>query len=422
MYKKLFVTLLIVFALISFTACSGENSDNSGPIESKITTTTDSNSETNQTGSQGGKVRLQHVSEMLGRFGTDEGFYFYKNHHSSDPEQDSYSNVMYIDYATNKQVYLCNKINCSHNDMSCTSFIPNGNEQGIFTYGDKLYWLSDIFSENGESEGPGLIVSDLDGSNRKTLYQLESGTNWLRDFVIGDGVLYADVMFMEASDSGDGQQFLSGSNNNSRIVAIDLNSGKSKIVHNLTNQEIAGVFEELIVFSEAIDGKMVFYLFDTSSHTTVEAGRIESTTFTHSKGKIYYIKGNTLSSLDIKTGKIAEVATDLPASPSQIQAFDGFAVCEKMENSGCVAHFAVELSSGKVSQINIFKSGLEFNTPIEIEAMWGDYFLVCSGYKVEEEYVDWVGVWQDYIDQEYFTLIKKDDFFSGKAEYLTIEY
>jgi len=255
------------------------------------------------------------------------------------------------------------------------------------------------------------------------LYRLDSGMGWLSDIVIGDGVLYADVMVMGSDHSDGGIGFITGDDNNSRILSVNLSTGKAEIVHDLTNQKIVGVFDSYIVISEPKNGEMVFSLFDTKSNTITEAGRVKGTTvYAHSEGKVYYALSNVLHSLDLKTGNTAQIASGLPASLDQIEVYSGFAVCTQSDASGTKAHFAVNLSSGNISQINLFKTGLDFKSPVEIEAEWGDYFLVCTGYKMDEEYVNWAGVWQDYRSEEYFALIKKDDFFAGKTEYRTIQY
>jgi len=416
MYKRIFSIIIMICFMMGSTACSNisnKDSLNDTPAN-KLGIGSD--------GSGDAIDGLKHVNQQQGRFGAADGFYFYKSYHPANEMDQSYDNLMYIDYTTAKIVYLCNKSNCLHNDFDCTSYIPTEGAQGLFTYNDKLYRLSNAYSLDGKTVVPGLFVSDLDGSNSKMLYQLDSGMRWLRDFVIGEGVLYADVMVMEQLDSS-GLSF-GGDDSNSRILSVNLRNGKAEIIHDLTDQKIAGVFDSYIVISELKNGEITFSLFDTASNnTTTVAGKIEGTTvYAHSGQKIYYALSNTLSCLDLKTGDTTQIASDLPTSPDQIEIYDGFAVCEYSNNSGTQMHFAVDLSNGNTRVINLFKSGLDFKAPIEIEAEWGDYFLALTGYKIDSEYVDWVGVWQDYISEEHFSLIKKDDFFKGEAQYRSIEY
>lgn len=429
MCKKIIVMLLVICMMATFTACSNKPNDESAASDSTASDSTaqpsnDNGESVEETDSQESiqEGELRHVSEMLARFGTQDGFYFIKSYHPADKMEEGYDNIMYIDYATGKQVYLCNKSNCSHSDSSCTSYLPINGAQGLFTYKDKLYRLSDAYSSDGKMEVPGLFVSDLDGSNQKMLYEMDSGMGWLRDFVIGEGVLYADVMVMEEEDSEGGFVFFGGDDSNSRLLSIDLSTGKTEIVHDLTNKKIAGVFGDYIVISEPKNGEMVFSLFDTASNAASEVGRIKGTAiYAYSDGKVYYAIDNTLHTLDLQSGTTSQIASGLTASPDTIQIYNGFAVCEKSDENGTQAHFAVDLASGTVTQINLFKSGLDFKIPVEIEAEWGEYFLVCLGYKIDEEYVDWVGVWQEYISEEHFALIKKQDFFAGEAEYQTIQ-
>lgn len=451
MHKKILAIFLMFCLLAALTACRDTNKDTSKasdpptqsspdsdePIDESMEAADESIGATDKSmgatdesmGAADGQNpapagELKHVCEQLARFGAQDGFYFFKSYHPANQMEEGYDNLMYIDYATGKQVYLCNKSNCSHDDAGCTSYIPINGAQGLFTYKDKLYRLSGAGSSDGMSDVPGLFVSDLDGSNQKMLYQLDSGMGWLRDFVIGDGVLYADVMVMESNNSEDenGIGFITGDDGNSRLLSVNLNTGKAEIVYDLTDRKIVGVFDSYIVISEPKNGEMVFSLFDTAPNTAAEAGKVMGTTvYAHSGGKIYYVLSDTLHSLDLQSGGTAQIASGLPASPDWIETYNGFAVCEQSGDSGTKAHFAVDLSNGTVSQINLSKSGLDFKSPIEIEAEWGEYFLVCTGYKMDTEYVDWAGVWQEFISEELFALIKKDDFFAGRAEYRTIQ-
>lgn len=179
---------------------------------------------------------LIHVSEMQGRYGWKDGFYTTQSNHEG-----GFENLMYIDYESKKKVFLCNKAECRHDDETCTSYIPGEGAQGLFVYDGKLYRLSNAYSDEGQSAVPGLFVSDLDGTNSRLLYQLESGMSWLRDFVFGEGMLYADVMAMQPlEDEGGEGLFFAGDDSDSRLLAVDLTSGKAEIVLDLKDKKIIG--------------------------------------------------------------------------------------------------------------------------------------------------------------------------------------
>lgn len=418
--------LFMVFALIGFSACSGNN--NNSNIENSDTGTSEEKNQTNQeTGANDTSQsnpepasELQHICEMLGRFSTQEGYYFYKSYHPSNNMEDGYDNLMYIDYATGKQVYLCSKANCAHNDSGCTSYIQVEGAQGLFTYQEKLYRLSNAYSADDQIV-PGLFESELDGSNQKNIYQLESGRSWLRDFVLGNGIIYADVMVMEEIESN-GVVSSGWDDSKSHILAIDLNTGEATDVYDLTDQSIVGAYGDKIIISKVSGDEIQFSLFDTSKKSAVSVGSINSAVYTCDNGQVYYPVNNVLYAMDLETGESKKIADSLPESPDEIEIHDNYAVCARSDVNGATSHFAVALSDGNIRKINLFKSGLEFKSPVEVEGEFDDYFLVLNGYKMEKEYVDWVGVWQDFISEERYALIKKEDFFSGKAEYQPINY
>ncbi|MEG1476245.1 MAG: hypothetical protein RR978_02010 [Oscillospiraceae bacterium] len=82
-------------------------------------------------------------------------------------------NILYSDYNTKQQVYLCNAPSCMHDSDSCTAFIPfNGAAVYPIAAGDKLVleFIGDEYAENAtEYNLPHLEICDANGANRKML-------------------------------------------------------------------------------------------------------------------------------------------------------------------------------------------------------------------------------------------------------------
>ena len=57
---------------------------------------------------------------------------------------------------------------------------------------------------------------------------------------------------------------------------------------------------------------------------------------------------------------------------------------------------------------------------VEILAENNDYYFVRTGYKLGNEYTTWAGTKQKDIESENYGLIKKDDYWNSKAEYINI--
>ena len=100
--------------------------------------------------------------------GNEDGFYTIRNNNMIDHE-DMSRNILYIDYATKKQVYLCAQPNCSHNNEACTSWLAPGSGETILALSeDKLVVLYvDVL--------PRIEIMDLNGANRKTLCNFGDG-------------------------------------------------------------------------------------------------------------------------------------------------------------------------------------------------------------------------------------------------------
>ena len=100
--------------------------------------------------------------------GNDDGFYSIRRNDWTDPDDHS-SSILYIDYATKKQIYLCAQPNCNHKNETCTSWIAPDTGRGVIVLaGDKLAMIyTDI--------KPRIEIMDLNGANRKTLCEFDNG-------------------------------------------------------------------------------------------------------------------------------------------------------------------------------------------------------------------------------------------------------
>lgn len=92
---------------------------------------------------------------------------------------DGSSNITYIDYATRSEIYLCNRPNCTHDNESCTSWLPmDGISKDVFVAGDHLVILyhgsASAVDEFGPASMPHIDIANLDGSQRKTLITLDA--------------------------------------------------------------------------------------------------------------------------------------------------------------------------------------------------------------------------------------------------------
>ena len=126
----------------------------------------------------------------------------YKNGYFYIKDNEARENVMYFDYDSKKEVYVCNKPNCKHDSESCSSYSDFADANELFYYNDALYFLNS--SADGESISITVdgIVSDstgspstiykmkLDGTEKEKLFTAPSGTKLSMPIVLKENILY----------------------------------------------------------------------------------------------------------------------------------------------------------------------------------------------------------------------------------------
>ena len=115
-------------------------------------------------------------------YGNDDGFYSLRRNQETD-SQDMSCNILYIDYATKKQIYLCAQPNCGHDNETCTSRIDAEYEMytaALAIVGDKLAVIH-------LGVKPYIDIMDLSGANKKTLCEFEDGAFINEDVIASNG-------------------------------------------------------------------------------------------------------------------------------------------------------------------------------------------------------------------------------------------
>lgn len=187
--KKLWLLLFISLSILFLTGCSGgknpaesvakpKSIDGAGDIESVLSVP-------------------QLRNAMFAS--TKDGCYIIKNNFNKPG-----MNICYADYASEKMIYLSNKVDSRHCDEDDTSFFENASgNSDIFVAGDKLYCYAVYFNSDDSSYFK-LYQMDFNGENRRTV--LEMGGNYSIDSKIGyDGV---SLYFPLVESTADGRRFL----------------------------------------------------------------------------------------------------------------------------------------------------------------------------------------------------------------------
>ncbi len=165
-------TLWYWIVLCILTACTGRPSPST--YSNSSATSSDSNVEADNKNTEptatGFKNLTRPYYSVLG-CGGESGYY------ETRARDDGSANVTYIDYSSQKEIYLCNAPGCAHDNEGCTSWISAENA-GVFPLisSDHLLLIHRTYGgEEGKQSLSRIDAASLDGSNRKTLITFNNG-------------------------------------------------------------------------------------------------------------------------------------------------------------------------------------------------------------------------------------------------------
>ena len=136
---------------------------------------------------------------------TENGYYYLTSEIIKLRDGDYGMNLMYMDFASGREIYLCSTAGCKHDSQDCPSVFLYDDFPTmttiLFIFGDYLYILSREYDNDGsvsqgvitiggdgtsvESRPAVLYRANLDGTERKKIYTFD-GNLTLEDKVIGN--------------------------------------------------------------------------------------------------------------------------------------------------------------------------------------------------------------------------------------------
>lgn len=377
-------------------------------------------------------------------------------------------NMMYIDYESKKEIYLCNRPGCEHKSEDCTSVftdeeVPVGSS--LFYINDYLYLFSHVGDQDGitavqrDSNSMGLVQEGAtqlsgkpaviyqikpDGTERKKVYEFSSNEA-VEDTVLikGESLFF----FTKCLSSETLDNFTTKiSSTDRKLVEIDTDTWKSNEIIDLDiNWKIIGCTENKIVFSK-IDFKQELskedynndnkylesyrnsetkvIMLDINDQNTKEVLSLSNSklnTFAVDSNKLYFASEGT-NQINIIDLSNLNQSVFKETSANQIDTiYDGVILSSKWEDVGSSTvetsmHF-INLKDGTEEVSNLRTNTM--GTKIEIRAELDDRFLVVYDYdaKVDTKYEND----QYSINGLKYALISKADMYKGFANYSEIE-
>lgn len=345
-----------------------------------------------------------------------------------------FANILYIDYATKQQIFLCDNPSCTHDNASCLSYIElddGGVPPIVLTLGDQI-----LLVRNGETtESPaGIWIADSNGANRRLLFTVQSGQYIGPGFYTDESEKVIYFLLTEVKETEDTVE------QNKYLCLFDL---ETEEIHQLIDLSEYGLYTTdrdcFIVYNVNEDLQQFYYVFPGYE----QAAQISAEPFYSNdmreigafvkNGFIYSFSNETgiLQCVDLSTGK--ETNFDLSAYVVQdgtIQTPDTrgpygqqlLVVTDENQPDGTIKpqYFSLDLESGKISApLTLCDSRGNNIVPL---AEVDDKFCVIYNYLEQDvNFVSEDGVEQSTILIPCYALISQEDFYNSIPNYQQIE-
>lgn len=465
--KKLISIFLIFAFLLSLCSCSQkEGSPNKESIKENSTnasvtnTTTDSTNITgaasHQESENAGLVML--TDDLCMHCNTQEGYYYIPEKMQKLKDGSFGSVIMYMDFATGKEVYLCSNAGCNHDKDACTAiisedeFLPCFGK--IFVHQGKIYLLNrgddtegtvsfgfyDEESTSVNNMASVLYCMNPDGTGREKIYTFGEGVT-AEEIVLGDedGLYFITKELKDQTNEGTTVTTAE----NRKIIRYDISSGKT---YDVASMELAGgaywriigcheknvVLEGVQYGNDISDAKdysadewseivgnsktkyVVLNLDDGSNRElyTVKNGGGHSGVVL--SGKLYVSEGtsNEIIKIDLSNGT-QTVLTSLKQN-NICETMGNKLVCRTWDMTADYSLYFVDIDTGKVSHSTLVnqKNGWSLELMGETE----EYALVIYDYKAKKMSD---GAYE--IEQYQYALITKENLYAGENTFRPIE-
>lgn len=452
--KKVMAVILIVAAIVGVCGCGKENSsaDNNAMQES-----------------MGKKTETENVQnmEMLKMLTNDSPYaycyttdgYYYITEEGVELEDGSYgSHIMYMDFATQKEVYLCSDAGCNHLDKSCSAVMGEDEYLSMagrmFVWNNKLYILNKQCDEDGsvginlmdgqmsvpESRPAVLYQMELDGTNRKKVYTFEDNVT-LEDVVLAaHEQLYFVVKKLETTIDGAASVTTATERN---LVSLDFKNKTLENVMSLDMEDgilwkITGCYDNSLVLegtayengdSGSVDmseaqwkelynkSVSIFATLDLDKKELKQVYQIQNTgvhSSANKDGRLYLSDDSSenIVVLDLRSATM-ETAGSLEQN-NIVGTLSDRLICRTWDMSEDDTMYFVNMADGSVSHCELTN---RYNGwALEIMAETQKDALVIYDYKADKNPDDSYEIYQYK-----YALISKEDLYAGKESFRPVE-
>ena len=239
--KKLLILFMAAILIGSLLCgCSKDSGTNSGNVGNSGNSTPGVQQGTNGGSASTGDGSLRLLSNRYGKSACNtENGYYYLTEGITELRDGSYGmHLMYMDFASGRELYLCSTAGCKHDSLDCPSVFSYDDFNLFstipFVFGNNLYILnreadnSNSMSQNvihigggGESQPAVLYRANLDGTGREKIYTFDSSLT-IEDEIIGSDQGVYLITKKLSSDKNGAQSYATSSER--KLMFLNLSS------------------------------------------------------------------------------------------------------------------------------------------------------------------------------------------------------
>lgn len=464
--KKLISTFLAI--TVMFTGCSekhnkaetsntgaGNNILSQSSPQYNGTDITSSEAAVNQTAASETKnPKLKVICDKARSCMTDKGYYYItEDLHEIKGKNYAYK-LMYMDFKTKQEIYLCNEPGCRHNDKNCTAILPSDEFEAdclILQSNGKLYIVNRdydtenevsadiIWSEDGTArhEPPKVPIVTIysmnpDGTKRTKEYSFEPDIS-LEETVLSDGESLYFVTKKIKAETEKGktyftttkrqiEKYLPDSNTTKKVCSLDFNdniqwkvigcSGEKIIIHGTKYNKNLSLKESMELSPEdswehRSDSKEIYASITFSDNSLKELYSIKNDTDDYNDAVVhgdflYATQKSTKKvwSINLTTGKKTTLTT--LKQNHIVNCLSDKLCCMSWNTLKDYNLYFVDLNSGKVNRCTLVNKCNGWN--IDIIGDIGDDVLTIYDYEATTE----DGEEYDITKYQYGLINKKD--------------
>lgn len=455
--KKLITLILALGILLSLCACeknvSEGNDPNSGDNAPMASNDGESSVGRSENKTQNGSLSLLCMpQENIEGCTTDNGYYYLSNEVGRLSDGRLATHLMYMDFATRQEIYLCNNAACTHNTIDCTSVFSTDdftlNFTLLFVWNNNLYIISKEQDHDGsaaigalggssnavESKPTTIYRANLDGTNRNKVYTFDS-TVTVEDFVVGDvNGLYFITKKLTVRQSN-GNSYTTSSER--KLVYLDLSAKTETAICSMDfgdniSWDVIGCSDCSLVlygidFGRDISPEEihednttiydnsydVFATLDIGNGTLKEFYRVyapKARNYVVDENKLYFsvIGDGSITSVDLRNGEQKELCK---ISQDSIWGMVGGKLYTR--DSSDYTYYFIDVNTGEISHSGLVNKSLGWSLDVIAEA--GDQVLTIYDYDATAK-----GDGSYSINGYKYALISKDDLFAGRDNFIPI--